>query len=119
MALVKNTALRDILATAFGDTFASGTLEIRTAADGVLATISLPSSPFGAPSTGVISKSGTWSATASASGVARKGVFISSDTNKTATVTVGESASDMIIDDEEIVSGGTVTVVTYTHTVPA
>jgi hypothetical protein len=51
--------------------------------------------------------------------VAAKGVFISGDTNKTATVTVGEAATDLIIDDEDVVSGGTVTVTTFTYTVPA
>jgi hypothetical protein len=119
MALVKNTATRNELASALGALFNAGTLEIRTAADAVLATITLPNPAFGSPSTGVISKSGTWSATATGSGVARKGVFISSDTNKTMEVDVAETAADMIIDDEDIVSGGTVTVTAYTITQPA
>jgi hypothetical protein len=119
MPLSQNTGTRDALATSFGALFNSGTLEIRTAADAVLATIVLPASPFTAPSTGVISKNGTWAVTASATGTAAKAVFISADTNKTATVTVGTSGADLIINSTSIVSGGTVTVTAYTHTVPA
>jgi hypothetical protein len=119
MALTQNNGTRNELATAFGALFNAGTLEIRTSGDSVLATITLPNPAFGSPSTGAIAKSGTWSAVATGSGVAAKGVFISGDTNKTATVTVGEAATDLIIDDEDVVSGGTVTVTTFTYTVPA
>jgi hypothetical protein len=119
MALTQNNGTRNELATAFGALFNAGTLEIRTSGDSVLATITLPNPAFGSPTDGVIAKSGSWSATATGSGAAAKGVFISSDTNKTATVTVGESEADMIIDDAAIVSGGTVTVSTFTYTVPA
>lgn len=119
MALTQNDATRNELATAFGNLFNTGTLEIRTGADAVLATITLPGSAFGSPTAGAIAKSGTWSATASASGTAAKAVFISSDTLKTASVTVGTSGADLIIDDASIVSGGTVTVTSFTYTVPA
>lgn len=119
MALTQNDGTRNILATAFGDIFNSGTLEIRTVADSVLATISLPATAFGSPTAGVISKNGTWSVSASASGIATKAVFISSDTLKTATVSVATSGADMIIDNDNIVSGGTITVTSFTYTVPA
>jgi hypothetical protein len=119
MSLIYNTQTRNELAAAYGALFNAGTLEIRTAADAVLATITLPNPAFGAPATGVISKSGTWQATASGSGIAAKAVFISADTNKTATETIGESGAAIIIDNENIVAGGTVTVSTYTYTVPA
>jgi hypothetical protein len=119
MALTQNNGTRNELATAFGALFNAGTLEIQTSADAVLATITLPNPAFGSPSTGAVAKSGTWSATASGSGAAAKAVFISSDTNKTATVTVGESEADLIIDDADVVSGGTVTVTAFTYTVPA
>lgn len=117
--MVYNTNTRNELAAAFGALFNAGTLEIRTAANTVLATITLPGSPFGTPSAGAIAKSGTWSATASASGTASKAVFISADTNETAEVTVGTSGTEMIINSMAIVAGGTVTVNTYTYTVPA
>jgi hypothetical protein len=119
MSLVYNNNTRNELATAYGALFNAGTLEIRTAADAVLATITLPNPAFGSPTDGTIAKSGTWQATASGSGVAAKAVFISSDTNKTATETVGESGAAITIDNETIVSGGTVTVSTYSYTVPA
>ena len=119
MALTYNTGTRNELATAFGALFNGGTLQIRTAANAVLATINLPNPAFGSPSTGVISKNGTWSATASASGTAANALFTSSDTNKTATVSVGTSSADMIIDNASIIQGGTVTVNTFTYTVPA
>jgi hypothetical protein len=119
MALTQNNGTRNELATAFGALFNSGTLEIRTSAEAVLATITLTNPAFGSPTDGAVSKSGTWNATATGSGTAAKAVFISSDTNKTATVTVGESGADLIIDDAEIVSGGTVTITGFTYTVPA
>ena len=120
MALTQNDALRTILADAFADTFDAGTLEIRTSGGTtLLGTITLPNPAFGASVTGVATKSGTWSATAVASGVARVGRFISSDTNKVANVSVALSAADMIIDDENVVSGGTITVSSFTYTCPA
>jgi hypothetical protein len=118
--MLLNTASRDELASALGGLFNSGTLEIRTSGGTtLLGTITLPNPAFGAPSTGVVSKSGTWTATASASGVARVGRFISSDTNKTMEVTIAESAAEMIIDDENVVSGGTITITAFTITQPA
>lgn len=117
--MVYNTNTRNELAAAFGALFNGGTLEIRTAANAVLATITLPGSPFGAPSAGAVAKSGTWSATASATGTAAKAVFISADTNETAEVTCGIVDTELIINSVSIVAGGTVTVNTYTYTVPA
>ena len=115
-----NVDSRNELAAALGALFNSGTLEIRTSGGAsLLATISLPASAFGSPSAGAVAKSGVWSVTASGSGVARVGRFISSDTNKTMEVTIAESAAEMIIDDENIVSGGTVTINTFTITQPA
>ena len=115
-----NANSRNELAAALGALFNSGTLEIRTSGGAsLLATITLPATAFGSPSTGVVAKSGSWTATASGSGTARVGRFISSDTNKTMEVTIAESAAEMIIDDEDIVSGGTVTISTFTITQPA
>jgi hypothetical protein len=115
-----NEASRNELAAALGTLYNSGTLEIRTSGGTtLLATITLPNPAFGSPSSGAVAKSGTWTATAVASGVARLGRFISSDTNKTMEVTIAESAAEMIIDDEDVVNGGTVTVSTFTITQPA
>lgn len=115
--MIYNTATRNALASAFGALFNSGTIEIRTSANAVLATISLPASPFGAASSGAISRNGTWSATASGSGTAAKAVFIGGS-NQTE-FSVGESAAELIINSVNVVAGGVVTVTAFTYTVPA
>jgi hypothetical protein len=112
--MTHNNATLNALATAFGNLYNGGTLEIRTAANAVLATITLPATAFGSPSAGAISRNGTWSATATASGVAAKAVFISG-TNQTE-VTVGASGTELIINNVDVVSGGIVTVTAYTYT---
>lgn len=128
MALRQDTDLRNSLAQAFADAFPAGaTIEIRTgtqpasansAASGtLLATITLPTSPFGTPSSGAVSKNGTWSATVSTSGTAGYARFISS--TRAFDVSVGTSGADMIIDNASLVSGGTVTISTFTYTVPS
>lgn len=116
MALTQNTGLRNVIANAWGGAFVNGTLEIRTGADAVLATISLGATPFTSASVGVISKNGTWQATASASGTAAKAVFISNGASNTAEVTVATSGGDLTIDNDNIVSGGTVTVTAFSYT---
>ena len=112
--MTHNTAALNALATAFGNLYNSGTLEIRTAANAVLATITLPATAFGSPTAGAIAKNGTWSAEASASGVAAKAVFIGGSNQSE--VTVGASGAEMIINNVNIVAGGTVTVTAYTYT---
>lgn len=128
MALRQNTGLANALASAFGALFASGTLQVRTgaqpasannAASGtLLATINLPSSPFTSPAAGVVSKSGTWSAVAVATGVAAHGRFISSDTLKVFDVSIALTGEDLDITDEDVVTGGNVVVTAFTYTVP-
>jgi hypothetical protein len=112
--MTHNTAALNALATAFGNLYNSGTLEIRTASNAVLATITLPATAFGSPTAGAISRNGTWSATATASGVAAKAVFIGGSNQSE--VTVGASGAEMIINNVNIVEGGTVTVTAYTYT---
>ncbi len=123
MALTQNTALRTALAQAWGDRFNAGTLEIRTAGGGggtLLASITLPNPAFATASAGAISKTGTWSdSSANASGTASHGRLISSGGTEIADFTVGESAADMIIDNDAIVAGGVVTISTFTYTAPA
>ena len=131
MAYRQNNATRDALATAWGDTFTSGSMEIRTgaqpadpqtAASGtLLATIQLPASAFGAPTTGAIAKAGTWSVTATTSGIAGHARIISSDTLKSFDiwVTAPAGGGEAIINDVDVVQGGTVTVTTFTYTVPS
>jgi hypothetical protein len=128
MAFRKSTGLVNAMASAFGALFASGTLQIRTgaqpatandaAAGSLLATINLPSSPFGSPASGVVSKANTWSAVATGTGVAAHARFISSDGLKTFDCSIAESGADLDIDDEDVVLGGNVVVSAFTYTVP-
>ena len=128
MALRKNTAMADAQAIASTDLFNSGTLQIRTlaqpasandAAAGVLlCTITLPADAFGAPTGGVIGKLGTWSGTAVEDGTAGHARFISSTGDRRMDVSVGEAATDMIIDNATILINGVVTVTSFDFTTP-
>lgn len=83
----------------------------------ILVSITLPSDWLGNASSGTKSKSGTWSATASASGTA--GHFEIMDSTGTTCHwqgTVGTSGADMILDNTSINSGQTVTITTFTWT---
>jgi hypothetical protein len=126
MAYKKNTQTRNTQIAALGAIFNGGKLQIRTgsqpaspndAATGtLLVEINLPNPAFGAASGGSISKSGTWSNIAVASGTAGWARFISSDTTKTMDCTVAESGGDLTIDDDAITSGAVVTVTACTLT---
>jgi hypothetical protein len=128
MALRKNDALRNAQATAFGALFNSGNLLLYTggqpadpdsaASGSLLCTIDLPASPFNAAASGAITLLGTWNGVGTADGTVGWGRFISSDTLKTFDVTIGEAATDLIIDDDAIVTGGLVTVISFSFTVP-
>lgn len=130
MPLQKNTDTRNEQADFFGSLFDGGTLEIYTGAQpadpnsaasgSLLCTITLPNPAFGAASGGIITKTGTWSDTAGASGTAGWARFISSDTNKTmdAAVTDVPGGNDLLINNIDIVIGNTVTVVSLTLTTP-
>jgi hypothetical protein len=80
---------------------------------GLLVTISLPASPFNAASAGAITKAGSWSASASATGTAASfRVYDSSG----ACQMQGAITADMTLDNTSIASGQTVTVNTFTKT---
>jgi hypothetical protein len=131
MTVRLNTALRNQLADSMGDTFNSGLLEIRTGAQPasagdtatgtLLASIPLPADAFSAASTGVASKSGTWSVAASATGTAGWARFRNTgDTlHMDGAVTATGGGGDLTIDNVSIVATGTVTVTSFTITQPA
>lgn len=139
-----SSALRDqiidgILNSQAGISFDSGTLEIRTgaapgpdaAATGtVLATITLPADAFGAASTGVAAKAGTWEdASADAGGTAAhfriiqsgdtNGATGSTDERIEGTVTATSGGGDIELDNTTISAGQTVTITTFSVTMPA
>jgi hypothetical protein len=129
MSLRLNDAFRNDLADRLAVIFASGSIEVRTgaqpadpddAASGtLLATISLPATPFGAAASGAVAKSGTWSGVAVADGTAGWARFKNAAGTRTFDCSVAESAADLIIDDDAIVTGGQVTVTSFTYTIPA
>ncbi len=124
------TTLRTALANAMAGLWNSGTVKIysgsqpadpQTAPSGtLLATINIPSTAFGAASSGVASKSGTWSATVANSGTAGWFRMTSSDTTEImdGTVDVAGNSPDMVLDSTSLVASGTVTVSTFTITQP-
>lgn len=128
--LRKNVDLRNLQADALGAAFDGGTVEIYTGGQpadpnsgptgSLLVTIPIPATAFGAASSGVIAKAGTWSAVATDTGVAGWARFISADTLKTFDVLVTEDPddNDLLINDEDITLGNTVTVISLTITVP-
>lgn len=130
MALRKNTGTVNEQIDLLGSLFDGGTLEIYTGSQpsdpddspsgSLLATISIPNPAFGSPSDGVITKSGSWSATATDTGVAGWARFISSDTNKTMDVVVTDTpgGNDLLINTLSITVGNTVTVVSLTIAEP-
>jgi hypothetical protein len=128
MALRKNTNMANAQAEASMNLFDSGTLEIRTgtqpasandAASGtLLCTITLPADAFGTATGGVVGKNGTWSGTAVADGTAGYARFISSANDRRMDVSVGEAATDMIIDNASILTNGVVTVTSFDFTTP-
>ncbi len=127
MALKRDTTLRNSLLTELASLMSSGTMKIYTgsqpssandAATGtLLVTITLPASPFTSPSGGSMSKNGTWSGTASATGVAGW-ARIEGSGGDSFDVDVSESGGggEAIIDDENISTGGAVTVTAFTYT---
>lgn len=129
MPLRKNTNLRNNQVEFFGEEFDGGTLEIYTgmqpadpdsaASGSLLATINIPNPAFGSPASGVVAKSGSWTATATDTGTAGYARFISADTNRTMDVPVAETGSDvLIINTVDITVGNSVTVISLTLTTP-
>ena len=89
---------------------------VANAAGGTLvATIVLPATPFTA-GTGEVTKNGTWSATAGATGVVQSYRLVNGSDIEEGTV--GESATDLVLDNNDINSGQTVTITTFTRTMP-
>lgn len=122
-----STAVKTEKATAVGDAFNGGsaTLQLRTgtapgadvAATGtLLCTITLPSTCFTVPAvSGVLTKTGTWSGTAVATGTA--GHFRMVKGSNVIEGTVGTSGQDLNLSSTSITTDGVVTISTFTYTV--
>lgn len=131
MPLRKNEDTINEQAEFLGSLFNGGTLEIYTGSQpadpnsapsgSLLATITIPSPAFGAASGGVVENEPGWSDTATGTGAAGYARFISSDTLKTMDIPVSmvPGSGNLVINDEDIVLGNTVSVVSLTLTTPA
>jgi hypothetical protein len=101
------------------------TVQIRTGAPtgaenaaggSLLATITLPATPWAAAATGSKAKSGTWSVAASGTGTAGNYRLIGTTTTNIEEGTVGLSASDMNLDNTSIVAAQNIAINTFTRT---
>lgn len=131
MAFRHNDGSRNGTADGWAALYAGGTAQIRTgaqpasaadAASGtLLATITLPTPAFATGSGGAVTKNGTWSNTASASGPAGYMRIISADTLKNTDLNITETGGggEAIINDENVVENGNVVVTAITITMPA
>ncbi len=110
MAVTYNTAVKTARITATRDHFANGTLEILTSSDGVLAT-------FGLDTDGGDISGGVWTLVfdestveATGTGTAAKAQIKTSGGDAHLTgLTVGTSATDIILDNASIATGQDVT----------
>jgi hypothetical protein len=141
MAVVRiSTGTRNaLLDTGIDTAFDSGVLEIRSGAQPasandapagtVLATITLPADAFGAVGSGAIAKAGTWEDTSAdaTETAAHFRLMTSTDGGGSSTtdiridgdVTITASGGAMELDNTSIASGQTVTINTFTITMPA
>lgn len=118
MAVTYNAAVLTDVVTAVRDHFANGTLEILTAADAVLAT-------FGLSASGGSISGAVWTlafdaspVAATGTGTAAKAQIKTSGGNAHITgLTVGTSATDIVLDSTSITSGQYVGLTSATHTV--
>lgn len=81
----------------------------------LLVEITLPASPW-TSTNGQVAKNGTWSAAASASGIAQSYRLINGTDIEEGNV--GEGSGDLSLDNTDIATGQTVTVNTFTRIMP-
>jgi hypothetical protein len=86
----------------------------------LLGTITLPGSPFAAASGGVAAKAGTWSGSVATSGTPGYARISNGSTKRfDVNITISAGGGDLTFDSVTWVSGGTITINTFTFTVPA
>ena len=128
MAIQHSTPTRNRLRDAYVAAFPSGaSLVIRSGAPAgvgsaaggsVLATITLPATPF-TSGTGAVTLNGTWSVSASGTGTAGHYRLTNSTDIEEGTVTATGGGGDLTLDNVSIASGQTVTITSWTRTMPA
>lgn len=124
MALTLETALRNDLADQIDDSINTGagtaTLQFETSGDVEVATIDLQNPAFGAAATGVITLAGTPLSDTNATGgtIAQFSIY-DRDSTKQLEGTVATSGADINITSTIIAATETVTLSSFTLTVPA
>jgi hypothetical protein len=96
----------------------AGKIVLKTAADAVVATFELNDPAFGAANasgTATLDVSPAVSAEASAAGIVTKFDVTDSDDNVIFSGTAGESAADMILDNNDINEGQTISISSFTY----
>jgi hypothetical protein len=128
MAIQHSTTTRNRLRDGYVAAFpVSSSLVIRTGAaagvgnaagGSILATITLPATPY-TSGTGQVTLSGTWSATASGTGTAGHYRLTNGTDIEEGTITATAGGGDLTLDSVSITSGQTVTINSWTRTMPA
>lgn len=122
MAVTLAAAGRNAACNGFVDQLDAGLVKILTAADAVLATITLPNPAFGnsgATVEGRADANAITTVTATGTGTAAKATIHKSDDTLMLTCSVGTSGEDINLDSVSITSGQYVGLDTLTITVPA
>lgn len=116
MAINPNDACANDMLDALDTIFPQNSLlEIR-ASTTVLATITLPATPWAAANASSKAKNGTWSDTADAAGTADNYILKNAAGTKLVTGTIGQGSGDLSLDNTVIAIGQTVTVSTFAYT---
>jgi hypothetical protein len=128
MAIQHSTTTRNRLRDGYVAAFPVGaSLVIRTGAPAgvgnsaggsALATITLPATPF-TSGTGQVTLNGTWSVAASGTGTAAHYRLTNGSDIEEGTVTATGGGGDLTLDNTSIATGQTVTISTWTRTMPA
>lgn len=113
------TAYRNVLATAAGTVFNSGTIELQTSGGVEVATNTFGATAFGSPSTGVITANAIGDDTSATGGTVGKAVFKISGGTVYMTCTVGVSENEVQLTNLTIGAGDIVSYTSLTITVPA
>ena len=128
MAIQHSSTTRNRLRDGYVAAFPAGSsLVIRTstpagvggaAGGSVLATITLPSTPLSS-GTGQVTLNGSWTVSASGTGTAGHYRLTNGSDIEEGTVTATGGGGDLTLDNTSIASGQTVTVTSWTRTMPA
>lgn len=114
------TSARNAMAAAFGNLFASGSeVVFQTSGDAEVAALPMASTPWGSPSSGVITAGAITADTNAAGGTIAKAALMDATPTKQATLTVSTTSGDIVITTLTIAPGSTVSMSSLTATMPA